>query len=245
MQMAIDLSIENVANGGGPFGAVIVRDGEVIATGTNRVTANNDPTAHAEVSAIREACAKVGNFKLKGCICYTSCEPCPMCLSALYWAGVERIVYGNTKDDAKAINFDDSFIYDEIGKPYPREERAFECFLVAAEAGIPEACYKLGDMYKHGTGCEPDAKEAFRWYVRASELAAREQPVILGSIALRLAGCYEEGFGCEQSFSRALEWYGKAVSGLECAVEAGDTWYEKALAGARAGVKRCKQEVMP
>ena len=118
MQMAIDLSIENVANGGGPFGAVIVRNGEIIATGTNRVTANNDPTAHAEVSAIRSACAKVQNFKLEGCTCYTSCEPCPMCLSALYWAGVERIVYGNTKEDAKAINFDDSFIYDEIAKPY-------------------------------------------------------------------------------------------------------------------------------
>jgi len=125
MQMAIDLSIANVANGGGPFGAVIVHNGEVIATGTNRVTANNDPTAHAEVSAIREACAKVGNFKLEGCVCYTSCEPCPMCLSALYWAGVSRIVYGNTKDDAKAINFDDSFIYDEIGKPYAK--RAIPC----------------------------------------------------------------------------------------------------------------------
>ena len=118
MQMAIDLSIENVANGGGPFGAVIVRCNEIIATGTNRVTANNDPTAHAEVSAIRDACAKEQNFKLEGCTCYTSCEPCPMCLAALYWAGVERIVYGNTKDDAKAINFDDSFIYDEIAKPY-------------------------------------------------------------------------------------------------------------------------------
>ena len=118
MQMAIDLSIENVANGGGPFGAVIVRNGEIVATGTNRVTANNDPTAHAEVSAIRAACAKEQNFKLEGCTCYTSCEPCPMCLSALYWAGVSRIVYGNTKDDAKAIDFDDSFIYDEIAKPY-------------------------------------------------------------------------------------------------------------------------------
>ena len=118
MQMAINLSIENIANGGGPFGAVIVRNGEVIATGTNRVTANNDPTAHAEVSAIRAACTKEQNFKLAGCTCYTSCEPCPMCLSALYWAGVERIVYGNTKEDAKAINFDDSFIYDEIAKPY-------------------------------------------------------------------------------------------------------------------------------
>ena len=125
MQMAIDLSIENVANGGGPFGAVIVRNGEVIATGTNRVTATNDPTAHAEVSAIRTACAKIKDFKLNDCICYTSCEPCPMCLSALYWAGVSRIVYGNTKSDAKAINFDDSFIYDEIAKPH--HLRAIPC----------------------------------------------------------------------------------------------------------------------
>ena len=132
----------------------------------------------------------------------------------------------------------------EIGKPYPREERAFECFSIAAAADIPEACYKLGDLYKHGIGCEPDAAEAFRWYVRASELAARERPVILGSIALRLADCYEEGLGCEQSFERALEWYEKAVSGLEFAVDNGEVWYEKALSGARAGAKRCQQEVM-
>lgn len=125
MQMAIDLSVESVAKGGGPFGAVIVRDGNVIATGSNQVTKRCDPTAHAEVNAIREACAKEQNFKLEGCTCYTSCEPCPMCLSALYWAGVSRIVYGNTKDDAKAINFDDSFIYDEIAKPY--EERTIPC----------------------------------------------------------------------------------------------------------------------
>ena len=134
MQKAIDLSVENVANGGGPFGAVIVRNGEVLATGTNRVTANNDPTAHAEVSAIREACAKVKNFKLEGATCYTSCEPCPMCLSALYWAGVERIVYGNTKDDAKAINFDDSFIYDEIAKPYAL--RAIPCYNFMREEAL-------------------------------------------------------------------------------------------------------------
>ena len=125
MQMAIDLSVENVANGGGPFGAVIVRDGEVLATGTNRVTANNDPTAHAEVSAIRAACAKVGDFKLEGATIYSSCEPCPMCLSAIYWAGISRIFYGNTKEDAKAIDFDDSFIYDQIALRY--EERAIPC----------------------------------------------------------------------------------------------------------------------
>lgn len=125
MRMAIDLSVGNVANGGGPFGAVIVRDGEVIATGVNRVTADNDPTAHAEVNAIRAACASVGDFKLTGCTVYSSCEPCPMCLSALYWAGVARICYGNTKEDAKAIDFDDSFIYDEIARDY--SERSIPC----------------------------------------------------------------------------------------------------------------------
>lgn len=125
MQQAIDLSIENVATGGGPFGAVIVKDGKVIATGTNRVTANCDPTAHAEVSAIRNACAALKDFKLSGCTVYSSCEPCPMCLSALYWAGVEKIFYGNTKEDAKAIAFDDSFIYDQIALDY--SQRAIPC----------------------------------------------------------------------------------------------------------------------
>lgn len=126
MQMAIDLSIENIDNGGGPFGAVIVDpQGEIIATGVNRVTANNDPTAHAEVSAIRAACNKIGNFKLTGCTVYSSCEPCPMCLSALYWAGVKRICFGNTKADAKDIDFDDSFIYDQI--ELPRSKRSITC----------------------------------------------------------------------------------------------------------------------
>lgn len=116
MQKAIDLSIDNVANGGGPFGAVIVKDDKIVATGVNRVTANHDPTAHAEVSAIRNACEALGDFKLDGCKIYTSCEPCPMCLSAIYWAGISRIYFGNTKQDAKMIDFDDSFIYEEIGK---------------------------------------------------------------------------------------------------------------------------------
>lgn len=120
MQMAIDLSVENVKNGGGPFGAVIVRDGKVVATGVNRVTANNDPTAHAEVSAICNACSELGDFKLDGCVIYTSCEPCPMCLSAIYWAGISKIYYANTKQDAKMIDFDDSFIYDEIEKTADR-----------------------------------------------------------------------------------------------------------------------------
>ena len=118
MEMAIRLSEENIDTGGGPFGAVIVRNGEVIATGTNRVVPNNDPTAHAEVMAIRSACEKLGTFQLTDCTVYSSCEPCPMCLSALYWAGVKRICYGNTKDDAKAIQFDDSFIYDQLELDY-------------------------------------------------------------------------------------------------------------------------------
>ena len=125
MAMAIDLSIKNVDTGGGPFGAVIVRDGEVVATGTNRVVPNTDPTAHAEIMAIRAACAKLGTFELAGCTIYSSCEPCPMCLSALYWAGVERICYGNTKDDAKAIDFDDSFIYDQLELNYA--DRSIRC----------------------------------------------------------------------------------------------------------------------
>ncbi len=117
MGMAIELSIENVAAGGGPFGAVIARDGEIVATGVNRVTANHDPTAHAEVSAIRDACRKLGTHDLSGCEIYTSCEPCPMCLGAIYWAHIDRIYYGNDKDDAREIGFDDSFIYDELALP--------------------------------------------------------------------------------------------------------------------------------
>lgn len=114
MRKAIALSIENIKNGGGPFGAVIVKDGKIIATGVNRVTANTDPTAHAEVNAIREASKKLGTFDLAGCDIYTSCEPCPMCLGAVYWARMDKLYYGNTKTDAKEIGFDDSFIYDEI-----------------------------------------------------------------------------------------------------------------------------------
>lgn len=117
MRKAIELSIDNVKNGGGPFGAVIARDGKIIATGVNRVTANNDPTAHAEVSAIRDAAAKLGTFNLSGCEIYTSCEPCPMCLGAIYWAKLDKIYYANTKTDAKNIGFDDSFIYDELALP--------------------------------------------------------------------------------------------------------------------------------
>ena len=114
MDLAARLSAENVDRGGGPFGAVIVRDDEIVATGVNSVTLSNDPTAHAEVSAIRAACLKLDTFQLSGCIVYSSCEPCPMCLSALYWAGVKKIFYGNTKEDAAAIGFSDQFIYEEM-----------------------------------------------------------------------------------------------------------------------------------
>ena len=117
MKEAIACSCKNIENNGGPFGAVIVKDGKIIAKGSNRVTANNDPTAHAEVVAIREAATYLNDFNLSGCEIYTSCEPCPMCLSAIYWARIDKIYYANTKTDAKNIGFDDSFIYDEIALP--------------------------------------------------------------------------------------------------------------------------------
>ena len=134
MKMACDLACENVDRGGGPFGAVIVKDGEVIAAAGNSVTIDNDPTAHAEVNAIRKACGMTRNFKLDGCGVYCSCEPCPMCLSALYWAGVSRIYYANTIADADRINFGDDFIYKEIDKPHL--ERAIPCIHIEGTAAI-------------------------------------------------------------------------------------------------------------
>ena len=117
MREAIRLASESVSHGGGPFGAVIVKDGKVIAGCSNSVTLDNDPTAHAEVNTIRRACRILGTFDLSGCVIYTSCEPCPMCLGAIYWAGIERIYYANTRQDAAAIHFDDNFIYEELDKP--------------------------------------------------------------------------------------------------------------------------------
>ncbi len=117
--MAVDLAIENVRSGnGGPFGAVIVKDGQVLSTGVNSVTSNNDPTAHAEVVAIRNATKLLENFQLDNCTLYSSCEPCPMCLGAIYWARTERLVFATSKHDAAEVGFDDAFIYDEIGKSY-------------------------------------------------------------------------------------------------------------------------------
>ncbi len=118
MQEAIELAIENVQTGrGGPFGALVVKDGEVVARGANLVTASNDPTAHAEVVAIRKACRSLGSFQLDDCDLYTSCEPCPMCLGAIYWARLRRVFYGGTHEDAAAAGFDDHFIYEELALP--------------------------------------------------------------------------------------------------------------------------------
>jgi len=118
MEKAIALATENVTSGGGgPFGAVIVRDGEIVATGANLVTATNDPTAHAEVVAIRNACAALASFQLSGCHLYTSCEPCPMCLAAIYWARCAAIFYGSCAADAAAAGFDDAFLYEQMNRP--------------------------------------------------------------------------------------------------------------------------------
>lgn len=126
MRIAIRLAEQNVQKGlGGPFGAVIVKDGQILAKSSNKVTLKNDPTAHAEVSAIRIACKKLNTFDLHGCVIYTSCEPCPMCLSAIYWGHLDEVYYANTKEDAAKIGFDDQFIYSEIALPYEKRKLSF------------------------------------------------------------------------------------------------------------------------
>ena len=116
MSRAIELSIESVNNGTGPFGSIIVKDNKIISEGFNMVTSTNDPTSHAEISAIRNACKNLNSFSLKGYELYTTCEPCSMCLSAIYWARIDKIYYANTRSDAQKIDFDDSFIYEELKK---------------------------------------------------------------------------------------------------------------------------------
>jgi len=116
MKRAIELSIESVNKGGGPFGCVVVKDNKIVSEGSNKVTSTNDPTAHGEVVAIREACKKINNFSLNGHELYSTCEPCPMCLSAIYWARIDKIYYANTRKDAQKIDFDDSLIYSEFQK---------------------------------------------------------------------------------------------------------------------------------
>jgi tRNA(Arg) A34 adenosine deaminase TadA len=127
MQMAIDLSLEGMNNNeGGPFGVIIVKDGKIIGKGNNKVTSNSDPTAHAEIVAIREACKYIKSFQLDDCVMYTSCEPCPMCLGAIYWARPKKVYYANTKKDAAAIGFDNDFIYREIELPLIKRQILFE-----------------------------------------------------------------------------------------------------------------------
>ena len=116
MERAIELSIESINNNGGPFSSVIIKEGKIIAEGSNKVTSTNDPTAHGEIVAIRQACKKLNDFNLKGCELYSTCEPCPMCLSAIYWAHIDKIYYANTRNDAQKIDFDDSLIYSELLK---------------------------------------------------------------------------------------------------------------------------------
>ena len=135
MREAIKASMKGMnSNAGGPFGAVIVKDGKIIAKGWNKVTSTNDPTAHAEITTIRKACKKLGTFSLKGCELYTSCEPCPMCLAAIYWAGIDKIYYGNTKEDAADIDFADDFIYKEF--VLPKKKRSIPMEQIDREEAI-------------------------------------------------------------------------------------------------------------
>ena len=135
MRQAIALATENVTSGrGGPFGAIVVRHGEVIASGVNQVTATNDPTAHAEVVAIRRACHALGTFQLHGCDVYTSCEPCPMCLAALYWSRCDAVYYSNSASDAADIGFDDSFLYEQVA--LPMDERTLPMHRLLPEEAI-------------------------------------------------------------------------------------------------------------
>ncbi len=140
MQRAIELGLENVhQHRGGPFAAVVVRGGKIIAEGANSVTATHDPTAHAEVVAIRRACAALGSFQLEGCEIYTTCEPCPMCLGAIYWARPARVFYACTKEDAAAAGFDDSLIYQQIATPHAERRIPFLPLMRAESLAIFEA----------------------------------------------------------------------------------------------------------
>lgn len=137
MRIAIELAEYNVKQGqGGPFGAVIVKDGMIIARSANKVVPNNDPTAHAEVLAIRTACQELETFSLEGCVIYTSCEPCPMCLGAIYWARIDKIYYANNKADAAAVGFDDQFIYDELDKKMDNRKLPFVQLLRDEAQGV-------------------------------------------------------------------------------------------------------------
>ena len=144
MKLAIQLAVENVENGGGPFGAVIVKENEIVATGVNRVTPNNDPTAHAEVQAIRAACQKLNTFQLDGCEIYSSCEPCPMCLGAIYWAHLDHLYYGCNQHDADEIGFSDEFIYKELALE-PQERK------LKTEELLPKEAMAAFDAWRNNT----------------------------------------------------------------------------------------------
>lgn len=145
MRRAIELSLANVHDGaGGPFGAVVVRHGAIVAEGTNRVTGDNDPTAHAEVMAIRAACRRLGRFHLDDCVIYTSCEPCPMCLGAIYWARLAKVFFGNRRQDAAAIGFSDEELYREVAAPWEQRSIPVEQ-LLADEARAAMAAWLAKD----------------------------------------------------------------------------------------------------
>jgi guanine deaminase len=146
LERAIQLSDEGMQNGrGGPFGCVIVKDGKIIGEGCNQVTMSNDPTAHAEVVAIRNACSFLNSFQLTDCDVYASCEPCPMCLGAIYWARPRRVIYANTKDDAAAIDFDDQFIYEEIEKQDAARKIPFEHYPLPSAMKVFEEWKRKGN----------------------------------------------------------------------------------------------------
>lgn len=149
MREAIKLSAESVRSGGGPFGAVIVRNGEIIARGENRVTVCNDPTAHAEVSAIREAAARLGTYDLSGCEIYSSCEPCPMCLGAIYWARLDRLYYAGTRADAANVGFDDAHIYEELPLDPSQRELPTESLLREEAQQVFEAWASKADKKEY------------------------------------------------------------------------------------------------
>lgn len=149
MREAIKLSAESVRSGGGPFGAVIVRDGEIIARGENRVTVCNDPTAHAEVSAIREAAARLGTYDLSGCELYSSCEPCPMCLGAIYWARLDKLYYAGTRADAANVGFDDAHIYEELPLEPSQRELPTETLLREEAQRVFEAWAEKADKKEY------------------------------------------------------------------------------------------------
>ena len=149
MREAIKLSAESVRSGGGPFGAVIVRKGEIIARGENRVTVCNDPTAHAEVSAIREAAARMGTYDLSGCEIYSSCEPCPMCLGAIYWARLDRLYYAGTRADAANVGFDDAHIYEELPLDPSQRELPTESLLREEAQRVFEAWAEKADKKEY------------------------------------------------------------------------------------------------